>query len=207
MSIRWWPGKAPERSMGPIRSGPLSTPSTDTETTRVPDWDRSPPTTTHRDASDAAATPRPRAPRSVPGGAAIETSAHAGMAPMAARSEAVTISALKPMSSRPHRSRSTWTPSTTRSVAHTWAPGPVLTTAASSPIQTSPGGGTGRAGSRIRAVASNRDRRWSMAANSSIPSTREPASVPDRGSGPPPCWPELGLFTYPCLPLSGVAPH
>ena len=137
--------------MGPILSGPLSTPSTDTETTSVRDWDRSPPTTTHRDASDAAATPRPRATRSVPGGAAIETSAQAGMAPMAARSEAVTMSALKPMSSRPHRSRSTWTPSTTRSVAHTWAPGPVVTTAASSPIQTSPGGGTGRFGSKIRA--------------------------------------------------------
>src|SRR5664280_1243868 len=113
---------------------------------------------------------------------------------MAARSDTVTISALYPTSSREQTPRSTWTPATTRSVAMTRGTEPPgVTTAASSPIQVSPGGGSSPSGNRARAAASNRTRSRSMASNSPVPV----GGVAGSSSG-------LGLCTVPCLPLSAV---
>ncbi len=88
--------------------------------------------------------PPPRSSRSmspsrfVPGGATSPQTAWSGRPPMAAMSLTFTASAFQPASARLPRSRSKWTPSTTRSRANRrWLPGE-RTTAASSPIHTSP---------------------------------------------------------------------
>ena len=65
---RRWPGRAPERSNGG-RSGPARrVPTTDVETTRTGDSERSPPTTTQPESAAASATPAPSRSRSVPFG-------------------------------------------------------------------------------------------------------------------------------------------
>ena len=111
-----WPGRAPERSSGGGTPG-VRRPSTAVDRTSTGERARSPPTTTQPVSPAASASPGPQASRSVPGGAATDTRAYPGRAPMAARSETATITALYPMSSGGQRPGSTWTPATTRSVA------------------------------------------------------------------------------------------
>src|SRR5665213_3884124 len=115
---------------------------------------------------------------------------------MAPTSETVTISAFHPMSSGVLTVRSTWTPSTTRSVASTTRPGPGrVTAAASSPMPRSPS-------SIPPPKAANRTRRASMSRNSSLPGVIwAPRSL---RRDPPPNWvctPDLPSIVPGSIPL------
>ena len=131
---RWSPGAAPERSS---RGAPSSGtgPTTVTDTTSTAPEDRSPPTT-RQPAAGGVGHPVAQAPdREAPRGGHREQgvgqrAAHGGQVGGPA-----TMSAFQPTSSGEHTAGSTWTPSTTRSMASAARPAPGrVATAASSPM-------------------------------------------------------------------------
>ena len=189
---RWSPGRAPDRRSGQARPGSAERPKTAADTTRTGGPGQV--AADDRAAGLLGGLGQPRRPAGrgrCPSGAAIDTRAWVGPDRPWRRSRTPPPSA--PCTRRPRagqvRGRRGPRPPPGR-----WTERPASragrpTTAASSPIQVSPAGGTCPPGVRSRAAASNRACRRAMASNSS--------TGPDGpgNSGPPWSPPELGLCT------------